>query len=45
MFQVPAAITMTIAATRIYRSLVDFSSNVTDQWEVRLHRMEQIDAD
>jgi len=45
MFQIPAVITMTIAATRIYRSLVDFSSNVTAQWEMRLHRMEQVDAD
>jgi len=30
MFQFPAYITMTIAATRLYRSLVDFNSSSTD---------------
>jgi len=30
MFQIPAVVTMSIAATRIYRSLTDFSSRTTD---------------
>ena len=33
MFQVPAYITMTIAATRLYRSLADFSSS-TDMYDI-----------
>jgi len=34
-FQIPAMITMSIAATRIYRSLADFSMNFTDFASVR----------
>ena len=30
MFQLPALVTMSIAATRMYRSLVDYASNFTD---------------
>ena len=30
MFQLPALVTMSIAATRMYRSLVDYAANFTD---------------
>ena len=34
MFQLPSAITMSIAATRMYRSLSDFVSGTTDMYDI-----------
>ena len=34
MFQLPSVVTMTIAATRMYRSLTDFASCATDMYQI-----------
>ena len=34
MFQLPSVVTMTIAATRMYRSLTDFASSATDMYQI-----------
>lgn len=36
MFQLPSVITMSIAATRIHRSLTDFVSSTTDMYVILL---------
>jgi hypothetical protein len=37
MFETPTLITMTIAATRMHRSLVDFASKTSDVYDSPLH--------
>jgi hypothetical protein len=36
MFQLPSVITMSIAATRMHRSLTDFASSTTDVYDILL---------